>query len=220
MKNKIFDAIGQLPERRIEEALSVDSAEKLQSEMKREKRKKLRRVLFTALPAACVCLILAAALPVLFSGKTPAAQVVSPITELGSVAELEQALGTALPVPENKKAARCLLFSADGQPYKGEITFTDNTVLAVGMGTGTSTDTGDISGIWGGTAVGTDDILGVSVRYCTYTGIEYAVFTCGGRPYCYYNYTSEQDPPLETVTDALSADVENIITLINERKDK
>ena len=147
---------------------------------------------FCALILAVLCLAGLAG-----CSKKPAApdagfsQMVNPLVEVASIQEMEEKLGYSVPVLEKAVAAYIVLV-IDGKADTGRIHYADGTVFNMKKGTG------DISGIYGGTATGEQTIGGVTVCFYAYEDLRYATWENGG-----FAYSLSDCPTLEADVAAL-----------------
>lgn len=127
-QSKIEDAVNNISDRAVSEALDIDSAEKLREaakpELKRSRMKLIRRV--SAL-AACLCVcICAAALVVHFNKPSEGlVSVSSPVFQVDSAEEMIKYLGFSLPLQSGKTASEFYLYAYDDYAQFGEIVYTD-----------------------------------------------------------------------------------------------
>ena len=108
--------------------------------------------------------------------KPESVQVVNPLMEVDSVAEMEKYLDFLIPVLE-KEAETYFVLVFDGYPQIGRIRYTDGTVFNVKYGNG------DISGIYGGVSEKEEQIEGVTVSFLNYGDIRYAIWEKEGFTY-------------------------------------
>lgn len=130
--------------------------------------------------AACACLILGGALllhPPRGDAPNPdRVQIASPILEVESVEEMERTLDFPVPVLDKAVDAYIVLV-IDGYPESARIQYADQTTFNMKYGSG------DISGIYGGTLEKEEEIGGVTVSFCRYGEIRYAIWEKGGFTY-------------------------------------
>lgn len=103
-------------------------------------------------------------------------QVVNPLLQVESLAEMEKYLDFAVPVLD-KEVENYIVLVIDGYPQMGRVCYADGGEFRIQYGTG------DISGIYGGTEEKTEEIQGVTVTFLIYDQIRYALwekdgFTC------------------------------------------
>lgn len=92
-------------------------------------------------------------------------QVANPLVEVNSVAEMEKYLDFSVPVLE-KDVQTYIVIVTEDYPTLGQIDYADGSEYRIQYGSG------DISGIYGGELVNTEEIDGIKISYYTYTGIE------------------------------------------------
>lgn len=126
---------------------------------------------------AVLCLILAGCGGESVSAPSPEqVQVVNPMMQVESLAEMEEYLDFSVPVLE-KELANFIVLVIDGYPQMGRVCYADGGEFRIQYGSG------DISGIYGGTEEKTEEIQGVTVMFLVYDQIRYAIwekdgFTC------------------------------------------
>lgn len=124
---------------------------------------------------ALVVLVLAVAFAISYNDikeEENNAQLANPITTVNSAEEMAAMLGYT--VPElNKPAKLYTVLSLDGDPYSGRIIYEDGASFNITEGSG------DISGIYGAEATGTEEIGGCTVTFSTLGNTEYASWQVG-----------------------------------------
>lgn len=218
MKNTSFsDAMGQISDRHIHEALSIDSREALERARQAEKRHPGAYIRRFALPAAaCLCVVLAVGLvirmgrpvsidpapadtqpetiqtePVL--GMDPAedsngaVQIPNPMQALDSPEAVGAAMGHAFPVLPGRTPENCTVIQYGPVPALGRVSYTDGTELAMGPAGE------DISGIYGGELVETFTVEDISISVFTYEDQTYALWDQDGFAWCWYAAAGDRD---------------------------
>ncbi len=231
MKDTSFsDAMGQISERHIHEALAIDGKEALDKARQAEQRRPgglLRRF---ALPvAACLSAVLAVGLlirmgrsgtidpapvdtepetvqtePVL--GADPGensngeVQIPNPMQDLGSPEAVGEAMGHAFPVLPGRTPETCTVIQYGPVPALGRVSYTDGTELAIGPAGE------DISGIYGGELVETFPVEDISISIFTYEDQPYALWDQDGFAWCWYAAEGENTASVEgAVQEVVSA---------------
>lgn len=187
--NKLIDAIGSIDDKAVENALAIDSAEKLKVAVLLEKRSlRLRYMRGISALAACLCLMIfggAVLRNALYHEKPVKA--VSPITEVSSADEMKKYLGFDFPVLTEKSPDKYLIYSFNGEAQKGCVRYGDGSELSAAHGTG------DISGIFGAKLTGSKTTDGISVYYYSMDNYNYAIWKHNGFSYCYIAAEDETD---------------------------
>lgn len=182
---KFSDAMSELDTKYVDETLSY-----------KKKAKQSVWIKWGAV-AACVCLLAVGG--VMFTQNSgnivpnpDIVQISNPIITVSSVEEMEDYLDFDVPVLD-KEVESYSVFVENSYPTMGQINYADGSEFRMQYGSG------DISGIYGGTLEGSEDIEGVKVEYYKYTDTTYAIWEQNGFTFSY------------VYTNSGSADVESII---------
>lgn len=220
----LSDALSELSDERIEEALALDTADALQKAKREEKslRARVRSRNFKRwLPLpVCAAVCLAVLLPLYFSSGAhdPAhdqpggttVQIANPWIYVETVNEVADRMQISVPtLPLGKTALHCAVLqpeAAKTSSSMGDIIFTDGSrlrlaKLADGAARPTEDQMAQYGGFHGAERVGTDTLCGVRVyRFRTSAG-DVAAWIQGNMYYC-YEFIGPED--LESLVEALS----------------
>lgn len=191
MKNKVFeDAVCKIGDSFIQSAIETDTAEKLHEAIRQEQhRKRMKLIRNISSVAACLCLCMCVGF-LLFgqnAGHDQLAQVDSPVTEVSSINEMQKYLGFTVPSIQSKTASGYILYAFDNYAQEGEIKYTDGSGFKISRGSG------DISGVYGATLIGSANYDSVTVYCYSFMDLRYAVWSCKGYACCYYAADGESD---------------------------
>ena len=103
-------------------------------------------------------------------------QVVNPLVTVESVEEMEEKLGYSVPVLD-KDVESYIVLVIDGVCESGRIRYADGSDFNIKKGSG------DISGIYGGVLDAEENIRGVTVSFCVYEALRYAIWEKDGFTY-------------------------------------
>lgn len=103
-------------------------------------------------------------------------QVVNPLVTVESVEEMEEKLGYSVPVLD-KDVESYIVLVIDGVCESGRIRYADGSDFNIKKGSG------DISGIYGGVLDAEENIRGVTVSFCVYEELRYAIWEKDGFTY-------------------------------------
>lgn len=104
-------------------------------------------------------------------------QAVNPMMQVESLAQMEEYLDFSVPVLD-KEVAKLIVLVIDGYPQMGRVCYADGGEFRIRY------DSGDISGIYGGTEEKTEEIQGVTVTFLVYDQIRYAIWEKDGFACC------------------------------------
>ncbi len=218
MKDTSFsDAMGQISDKHIQEAIAIDGKEALEKAKQRERRRRGNRIRRFALPAAaCLCVVLAGVLAIRMGNTAPVnpapaatqpemeqtepvlgmdpaenpnseVQIPNPMQDLGSPEAVGQAMGHAFPVLLDRTPETCTVIQYGPVPAMGRVLYTDGTELAMGPAGE------DISGIYGGELVKELTVDDISVSVLTYGEQMYALWDQDGFAWCWYAAQGDSD---------------------------
>lgn len=151
--------------------------------------------------AACAGVILALGISTYNNSNTAAkpnpemVQLANPLVEVNSVSEMEKYLDFSVPVLE-KDVQTYIVIVTEDYPTIGQIDYADGSEYRIQYGSG------DISGIYGGELVNTEETDGVKISYYTYSGIDsevaYALWEQDGYTFSYI-YTGDGAGEIRTL---------------------
>ncbi len=165
-----------------------------------QKKRKRRAWAGYCAAAACAGVVLALGISTYqnSTGNKPhpeMVQVANPLVEVSSVEEMESYLDFSVPVLE-KEVQGYIVIVSDGYPTVGQIDYADGSEYRIQYGSG------DISGIYGGQLVNSEEVDDVKVCYYTYSGVDaeatYAIWEQDGYT-CSYIYTGDGISEIRTL---------------------
>lgn len=191
-KVNMLDALNMIDDKIIENAIEVDSPEKLKEiKMKENAKKKTKIIKIMASCAACVCLILASVVTVnhfsadksttkiytdsstqSYEKSNGLEKIANPITELKSASEMKKYLGFNVPVLKDKTVKSYIVIGESDYATQGRIIYSDDSDFEMSNGTGL-----DISGIYGGKLEKTVSINNTSVKIYSLDDTTYAIWS-------------------------------------------
>lgn len=201
-RDEFIDAMSGIDDRLLDEALELDSADKLKKAENEERARRFSRISKRlSVLAACICLVAVG----IFAGghiASPAGPGTTEPTEIvltptpmlycDSYDEMEKALGYSIPKPESKRADSYIVIMSGDKPESGRIIYTDDSELKI------AGCTADISGIFGGRLEGTQEYAGVTVHYYSFGTVRYAIWSDGGFS---YSFSADGDDAEKNVYD-------------------
>lgn len=191
----LLEALNLIDDRLIEEAIDIDTPQKLRRVIAGEKTRKLKKTFLAC--AACLCLVVIGAIA--FNSpqeQITDTQVGNPVVEVTSSAEMEESLGYDVPVIEEKEVASYIVIDDGENPKHGRIVYSDDTEFDMEEGQT------DASGISGGTKEKTETICETAVDIYSYEDIAYGTWSDESCSYAYSAPESYED---------LEKDIETII---------
>lgn len=201
----VNELINNIDDSLIEKAISIDDAYKLKKAKEQEKAYKpssinLFRKISLGLSFACVVVV---GVFILNFNKENNSniEIPSPITEVSTLAEMEEMLEFSVPIIQSKTVSQYIVLNNDGTYYLGRIIYTDNSEFSIAK------SSEDISGIYGSTLLKEITINNINVNIYTMENIKYATWTYNDFS---YSYTIGDTDDLEII-------VKEIINKIKER---
>ncbi len=201
-RDEFIDAMSGIDDRLLDEALELDSADKLKKAENEERARRFSHISKRlSMLAACICLVAVGIFagghiaPSEGSATTEPTDIVlipAPILYCDSYDEMEKALGYSVPKPESKRADSYIVVMSGDKPESGRIIYTDDSELKI------AECTADVSGIFGGRLMGTQKYAGVTVYYYSFDTVRYAIWSDGGFS---YSFSADGDDAEKNVCD-------------------
>lgn len=194
-KINLLEALNLIDDRLIEEAIDIDTPQKLRMVIAGEKTGRLKKAFLAC--AACLCLVVIGAIA--FNSpqeQIPDTQAGNPVVEVASSAEMEESLGYDVPVIEEKDVDSYIVIDDGHNPKHGRIVYSDDTEFDMEEGQT------DPSGISGGSKEKTEIICETAVDIYSYEDIAYGTWSDDTFSYAYSAPESYED---------LEKDIETII---------
>lgn len=146
--------------------------------------------------AACLCLVFAGG--ILFSRYSsmtipdpPKVQIANPIIEVASTAEMKEYLDFDVPLLP-KEVEAYLVFLEEGYAHLGQVNYADGSSYRIAYGSG------DISGIYDGELIFTEEIGTVTIQHYQSGAVRYAIWEQNGFTYS-YTFSGMDDDAVKTL---------------------
>ncbi len=175
----LLEALNLIDDRLIEEAIDIDTPQKLRMVIAGEKTRKLKKAFLAC--AACLCLALIGTITFNYfpQEQTPDTQAGNPVVEVASSAEMEESLGYDVPVIEEKNVDSYIVIDDGQNPKHGRIVYSDDTEFDMEEGQT------DPSGISGGSKEKTEIICETAVDIYSYEDTAYGTWSDDTFSYAY-----------------------------------
>ena len=205
-RDEFIDAAGGINDKLLDEAIEIDSAEKLKKAENEERARRFSRIAKRiSAVAACICLVTVGIIagnrmdlvkkpPANTTENTDTVLTPSPMVYCDSKSEMEEILGFAVPDIPEKRAESYIVIMYGEKAESARIIYEDKSELKMMRGTG------DISGIFGAALKASENYRGVNIYYYAFGSCGYSVWSDGGFSYCFMVSDGDSDAEIQKNT--------------------
>lgn len=213
-KYKLLDEMNKIDDKVLDKVIDIDNEEKLDLVKRKEKKEFFEnnfKYLFAG--CACTCAFVFGIIMLTRNGdknmesyqERDTTKIVNPITEVGSVSEIEKIIDLSVPVLDKEVDSYIVINDTNENTFSvtsestsennkiGRILYSDNSVFSIGRNN-------NVSGMFGGSLIKTITINNIKVELYDLEGVKYAEWN---NKDIYYSYTANSEENIEEVLEHL-----------------